>query len=52
MLGQELITVFDEDKSAGRYEIKIDGTSLASGVFFYRLVAGDYLSTKKFVFLK
>ncbi|MBI5475863.1 MAG: T9SS type A sorting domain-containing protein [Ignavibacteriales bacterium] len=52
MLGQEVLKVLDEEKTAGRYDIKIDGTSLASGVLFYRLVAGNYVSTKKFVLLK
>ncbi|MDI6804317.1 MAG: T9SS type A sorting domain-containing protein [Bacteroidota bacterium] len=60
MLGQEVMTVLNEDKIAGRYDLKINGTLLASGVYFYRLVAGDpllrsgqvFVSTKKFIFLK
>ena len=52
MLGQEVLTVLDEEKVAGRYDVRIDGSSLSSGVYFYRLVAGDYISVKKFVLLK
>ena len=52
LLGQEVMTVLDEEKVAGRYDLKIDGTSLASSVYFYRLVTGDYVSTKKFLLLK
>ena len=52
MLGQEVLTVLDEEKVAGRYDLRIDGASLASSVYFYRLIAGDYVSTKKFLLLK
>ncbi|MBI5019933.1 MAG: T9SS type A sorting domain-containing protein [Ignavibacteriales bacterium] len=52
MLGQEVLMVLDEQKDARRYDLRIDGTLLASGVFFYRLVAGDYVSTKKLLLLK
>jgi hypothetical protein len=52
MLGQEVMTVLDENKVAGRYDLRIDGATLASGVYFYRLLAGDYVSTKKFLLLK
>jgi len=52
MLGQEVLTVLDEDKVAGRYDLKIDGTSLASGVYFYRLIVGNFVEVKKMVLLK
>ena len=52
MLGQEVMTVTDEQKVAGRYDLRIDGTSLASSVYFYRLVAGDYVSTKKLLLVR
>ena len=52
LLGQEVVTVLNEEKVAGRYDLRIDGTSLASSVYFYRLVAGDFIAVKKFVLLK
>lgn len=52
MLGQEVLTVIDGQKIAGAYNLKIDGKYLASGVFFYRLVAGDFVAVKKFTFIK
>lgn len=52
MLGQDVLTVLDEEKVAGRYDLRIDGTNLGSSIYFYRLVAGEYISTKKFVLLK
>jgi hypothetical protein len=52
MLGQEMLNVIDQVKAAGRYDLKIDGKSLASGVYFYRLTAGDYVSTRRLILLK
>jgi hypothetical protein len=62
MLGQEVLTISDEEKVAGRYDVRIsaeggsasggDGTLLASSAYFYRLVAGDHVSAKKFILIK
>ncbi len=52
MLGQEAMTVLDEKRSPGRYDVRIDGTHLASGIYFYRLATRDATLTKKFVMLK
>jgi hypothetical protein len=32
--------------------VKFDGTALASGVYFYRIQAGDYVATKKLILMK
>jgi hypothetical protein len=52
VLGQEVATLVNEDKKIGRYEVSFDGSKLTSGVYFYRLIAGDYASTNKFLLLK
>jgi len=52
LLGQEVATLVNEVKSAGRYEVQFDGAGLSSGVYFYRLVAGGYSSMKKLVLLR
>jgi len=52
ILGQEVLAVLDEEKVAGKYNLKIEGTSLASGVYFYRLTTGDYIATKKLILMK
>jgi hypothetical protein len=52
MLGQEVLTVLYEVRVAGRYDLRINGTLLASGVYFYRLVTDDFVQTKKFMLLK
>lgn len=52
MLGQKVMNVVDEEKPAGRYDVRLDSSSLPSGVYFYRLFAGEFTSTKKFILLK
>jgi hypothetical protein len=52
ILGQRLADLVNEDQNAGFHSVKFDGSRLASGVYFYRLKAGDYLATKQFLLLK
>ncbi len=52
MLGKEVKVLIDEDKPAGNYEIKFSGDDLASGIYFYELRSGDFISTKKMILLR
>jgi len=52
ILGKEVKTLVNENKSAGNYIVKFDGSNLSSGVYFYRLEAGDFIQTKRMVLLK
>lgn len=52
VLGQEVETLVNEHKEAGRYEVEFDGSKLTSGVYFYRLTAGTLVSTKKSLVVK
>ncbi len=57
ILGQKVTTLERDIHDAGRYSIKWNGVSengtrIASGVYFYRLIAGDYTSTKKMIMMK
>jgi len=52
MLGREISTLINEQKLPGNYQIKFDGTSLPSGIYFYRLTSGSFSQTKKLVLLK
>ena len=52
MLGQEVLVVLDEEKVAGRYDVRIDGSNLSSGVYFYSLHVGAFTETKKLLLLK
>ncbi|MGD8306482.1 MAG: T9SS type A sorting domain-containing protein [Ignavibacteria bacterium] len=52
LLGNEIATLVNEDKTAGSYEVKFDGSSLSSGIYFYRLSAGDFSLSKKMILLR
>lgn len=52
VLGNEIKTLVNEEKAAGRYNISFDGTSLASGIYFYVLRAGDFIKSRKMLLLK
>jgi predicted GH43/DUF377 family glycosyl hydrolase len=52
VLGRQVSVLVNEKKDAGVHEVKFDGSELASGVYFYRIQAGDYVATKKLVLMK
>ena len=52
VLGNEVATFVEESKPAGTYEIEFNATNLVSGVYFYRLFAGDFTETKKMLMTK
>ncbi len=52
MSGREIKVLVNEFKDAGYYVTKFDGSSLASGTYFYRLESGSFVSAKKMVLLK
>ena len=56
MLGNEITTLVNEEKPQGQYKIEfgrnLNNQFLSSGIYFYRIQAGDYTNVKKFVLLK
>ena len=52
VLGQEVKTLVNQDQRVGRYSVNFNGSRLASGVYFYRLVAGNHVITKKMLMIK
>lgn len=52
LLGGLVATIVDEFRAAGNYSQQYEPAGLASGIYFYRLTAGDYVSTKKLVLMK
>jgi len=52
VLGEEIVTLVNEQKPAGTYEVEFDASSLPSGVYFYQLKTGNFIKTKKMILLK
>ncbi|MCA2005102.1 MAG: T9SS type A sorting domain-containing protein, partial [Ignavibacterium sp.] len=52
VLGNEVATLVDEFREAGRYEIEFDASKLASGMYLYQLKADNYTETKKMILIK
>jgi hypothetical protein len=52
ILGNEIATLMDEEKSVGTYELTWNAASLSSGIYFYQLNAGEFVSTKNMILLK
>jgi Secretion system C-terminal sorting domain len=52
ILGREVRTLVNESKPAGSYNIPFDASDLASGMYIYRLIASNYISTKKMLLIK
>jgi hypothetical protein len=52
LLGRELASLVNEERQAGIYRVTWDASKLPSGVYFYRLQAGNFVETKKMVFAK
>ena len=50
--GQEVGSYVNEKLNAGVYEANIDASNLSSGVYFYKLQAGNFTDTKKMVLIK
>jgi hypothetical protein len=50
--GKEMQTLVNEILAPGSYEIMFDGNNLSSGVYFFRITAGDFVSTKKMLMIK
>ena len=52
VLGREVATLVNEQKAPGNYEVKFDGSKLASGVYIYRIEAGKFSDLKKLLLIK
>jgi hypothetical protein len=52
VLGNEVQTLVNEYKTSGKYNAAFDAGNFASGVYIYKLQAGDYVSSKKMLLVK
>lgn len=52
ILGREVITLAEDVFAAGEYRVNFEGKDLASGIYFYTLLAGDFRETKRMLLVK
>jgi hypothetical protein len=52
LLGREVAALVNEIKQAGKYEVKFDGSKLASGIYLYRIQSRDFNLTRKMILIK
>jgi hypothetical protein len=52
MLGREVLSLVDGFRDAGHYEVTVDGSRLAAGIYYYRITAGSFIEVKELLLLK
>jgi hypothetical protein len=51
-LSNEVATLVNDEKPASIYEVEVNGTGLPSGVYFYQLIAQNYIKTREMILIK
>ncbi|NWF88506.1 MAG: T9SS type A sorting domain-containing protein, partial [Ignavibacteriaceae bacterium] len=51
-IGNEVATLVNETKTPGAYEVIFNAANLSNGVYFYKIQAGSFTSTKKLILMK
>jgi len=52
MLGEEVMTIVNQNQNAGNYSVTVDASELTSGVYIYKLTAGTFVQSKKMILLR
>ena len=52
VLGREIATLVNEEKTIGKYNVEFNGINLSSGIYLYKIQAGNYSSVKKMILMK
>ena len=52
ILGEKVVTLVDEEQEAGYRSVTWDASEIASGIYFYKLTAGDYTATRRMMLVK
>ncbi len=52
LLGQKVVTLVSERQAAGYYKVEWDASGFASGVYYYRIEAGEFVDVKKMILLR
>ncbi len=52
VLGNQVATLVNEEKSVGNYKVEFDAAGFTSGIYFYKLQSGSFVETRKMILLK
>jgi hypothetical protein len=52
ILGNEVLTLINKYMEVGSYEVKFNANKYSSGIYLYKISAGDFISTKKMILIK
>ncbi len=52
VLGNEIATLVNEEKSSGIYNVQLTMNNVSSGIYFYKITAGDFVQTKKMILIR
>ena len=52
IIGQEVISLVNDFKKAGNYQVSFNARNLASGMYLYQIQSGSFISVKKMILLK
>jgi hypothetical protein len=51
-MGRELATLVNEQLLPGTYSVDWNASAFPSGIYFYKIISGDYTETKRMIFIK
>ena len=52
VLGNEVARLVDEFNYSGEYQVEFEASGLTSGIYFYKLIAGSFVETKKMILMR
>jgi hypothetical protein len=52
VLGQEITKLVNREQAAGKYSVDFNAEKLSSGIYFYKIQAGNFSSFKKMILMK
>ena len=52
LLGQKVATLVNKKQPAGNYKVEWDAGGFTSGLYYYRIEAGNFVQTRKMIYLK
>lgn len=52
LLGKEVVSLVNETRSAGNYEINFNASSLSSGIYIYKITSGEFTASKQMILIK